>query len=166
MGLDDLERAGADLTPRDVLGLVSFLKEQRNCRVVLLLNDEAMEHDKRQDFDRLLEKVIDTSIIFAPSAEEAAGIAIVDNEPIGALLRDGVVALGITNIRVIKKIERLALRLAGYLGAYRPEVVAQAVTACLLAGWAVFDRDHAPLPVAPTAPTASGNPPERPLSRP
>ena len=142
--LDDLERAGVDLTPRDVLGLVSFLKEQRNCRVVLLLNDEAMEQEKRKDFERLLEKAIDTSIVFAPTAEEAARIAIVDDEPVSALLRGGVVALGITNIRVIKKIERLAHRLAGYLQPYRPEVLTQAVTACLLSGWAVFERDHAP----------------------
>ena len=92
----------------------------------------------------VLEKAIDTSIVFAPTAEEAARIAIVDDEPVSALLRGGVVALGITNIRVIKKIERLAHRLAGYLQPYRPEVLTQAVTACLLSGWAVFERDHAP----------------------
>lgn len=142
--LDDLERAGAGLEPRDVLGLVSFLKEQRSCRVVLLLNDEAMPDEKRQDFARLLEKSVDTWLVFAPTATEAATIAIVNDNPVGALLRPGVEVLGITNIRVIKKIERLCLRLADLLARNRQEILEQAVTACLIAGWAVFEPDSAP----------------------
>src|ERR1700676_823135 len=39
--IDDLERRGANLSVGDVLGLVSFLKEQRKCKVILLLNDQA-----------------------------------------------------------------------------------------------------------------------------
>ncbi|MFA5966668.1 MAG: hypothetical protein WC804_21845 [Sphingomonas sp.] len=142
--LDDLERAGASLEPRDVLGLISFLKEQRNCRIVLLLNDEAMPDIKRKDFNRLLEKAVDTWLVFAPTALEAATIGIEDDKPVGELLRPGIRLLGITNIRVIKKIERLSIRLAELLQSHRPEVLAQAVTACLLAGWAVFEPDQAP----------------------
>ena len=142
--LDDLERAGDSLNPRDVLGLVSFLKEQRNCRVVLLLNDEAMRDEARADFHRLLEKVIDVSLVFAPTAGEASSIALVDDEPVGIQLRRDVEALGITNIRVIKKIERLSLILARELKPYRSEVLKQAVTTCVLGGWAVFEPDHAP----------------------
>src|SRR3546814_9979812 len=56
----------------------------------------------------------------------------------------GVVTLGITNIRVIKKIERMAHRLAAILEPFREEILTQAVTACLQAGWSVFERDHAP----------------------
>ncbi len=55
--LDDLERAGEGLAQRDVLGLASALKEQRNCKVVLLLNDEEMAPNQRQEFERQLEKV-------------------------------------------------------------------------------------------------------------
>lgn len=142
--LDDLERAGSGLQARDVLGLVSFLKEQRNCKVVLLLNDEAMEGGAQAEFNRLLEKVIDVSVKFAPSAEEAATIAIGEGVSIGDRLRRAVGTLGITNIRVIKKIERLALRLEVLLKSYRTEVLDQAVATCALGGWAVFEPDHAP----------------------
>ncbi|MEQ3658248.1 MAG: hypothetical protein ABNH21_04720 [Glaciecola sp.] len=41
--IDDLERKGDDLKIRDVLGLVSLLKEQRDCKVVLILNDDSFE---------------------------------------------------------------------------------------------------------------------------
>jgi hypothetical protein len=142
--LDDLERAGDDLKPRDVLGMVSFLKEQRNCRVALLLNDEAMEGNDQAEFRRLLEKVIDVSLTFAPTAHEAAEIAVTEDAPVGTQLRLNVEALGITNIRVIKKIERLALRLEELLRPYRSEVLNQAVAACVLGGWAVFEPDQAP----------------------
>lgn len=142
--LDDLERAGAGLSERDVLGLVSFLKEQRNCKVVLLLNDERMGEAGRQEFERLLEKVVDVSVVFGPSAEEAAAIAIIDDKPIGQRLRRASGTLGITNIRVIKKIERLALRLAELLKAFSPEILDQAVTTCTLGGWAIFEPDSAP----------------------
>ncbi len=40
--IDDMERVGDGLRPKDVLGMISFLREQRNCRVAILLNDEAM----------------------------------------------------------------------------------------------------------------------------
>ena len=41
--IDDLERRGQRLAVGGVLGLVSFLREQRACKVVLILNDEALK---------------------------------------------------------------------------------------------------------------------------
>jgi hypothetical protein len=40
--IDDLERRGKGLDVKDVFGLVSFLREQRNCKVMLLLNSDAL----------------------------------------------------------------------------------------------------------------------------
>jgi hypothetical protein len=62
--IDDLERAGAGLDTKDLLGLVSFLKEQRDCKVVLLLNDEAFTGKDEADFRSQLEKVADTELRF------------------------------------------------------------------------------------------------------
>ena len=47
--IDDLERAGSGLDMIDVFGLVSFLKEQRGCRIVLLLNQEEIEPKQKGD---------------------------------------------------------------------------------------------------------------------
>ncbi|MCX2191952.1 KAP family NTPase [Pantoea agglomerans] len=41
--IDDLERKGTTLEIKEVLGLVSLLKEQKDCKVVLLLNDGTNE---------------------------------------------------------------------------------------------------------------------------
>src|SRR3546814_13281531 len=103
-----------------------------------------MEQENRADFERLLEKVVDTPILFAPSAAEAAAIAIGGDSSVNAQLMHGVVTLGLTNIRVIKKIERLAHRLAAILEPFRAEILTQAFPPCLLAGWLVLPREPAP----------------------
>lgn len=105
--LDDLERAGSDLTQLDVMGLASQLKEQKLCKVVILLNRDKLADNGRADFDRLLEKVVDTTIVFDPTPEESSRIGVGDDSPVCDKLRDRVVQLSVRNIRVIKQTERL-----------------------------------------------------------
>ncbi len=38
--IDDIERKGTNLEIREILGLILLLKEQKNCRIALILNDE------------------------------------------------------------------------------------------------------------------------------
>jgi len=140
--LDDLERAGAGLDARDVLGLVSLLKEERACKVVLLLNDK--EHDQKEEFDRQLEKVADVTLVFDLTSEEAVSIALTGTDSATLLLKKRVVELGITNIRVIKKMERLASRLVKILDGLDDAVLERAVTTLALASWAVQQPSEAP----------------------
>jgi hypothetical protein len=96
--LDDLERAGDGLAQRDVLGLASALKEQRNCKVVLLLNDEEMAPGEKREFERQLEKVVDVPLVFDPNPQEAAAIALSGNSELEEMLRKRTISLGIVNI--------------------------------------------------------------------
>jgi hypothetical protein len=141
--LDDLERAGPGLAIRDVLGLASFLKEERGCKVVLLLNDERLG-DEAAEFADQIEKVADLTLLFAPTAAEAAAIALREDDELSRLLRARSVSLGITNIRVIVKTARLARRLAELLDGRDVSVVDQAVTTLVLAGWSVQQPSAAP----------------------
>jgi hypothetical protein len=52
--------------------------------------------------------------------------------------------LGITNIRIIKKIERLANRIFEILADVRVEIVEQAMSTVTLGGWSALDPDVAP----------------------
>lgn len=140
---DDLERAGEKLPIRDVLGLASMLKEQRGCQVVLLLNDEQLEVQARQELERQLEKVVDVSLVFDPTSEEAARIALAEGDWVSDLLRDRVVKLGITNIRVIKKVERLARALNRHLAGLEQAVAESAIKTAVIAGWAHLQPDIA-----------------------
>ena len=47
--LDDLERKGEKIKVREILGLASFLKEQRKCKVVLILNDVSFDKSDQED---------------------------------------------------------------------------------------------------------------------
>jgi Cdc6-like AAA superfamily ATPase len=72
--IDDLERRSKNLDLKDVLGLISFLREQRGCKVALILNAEKLG-DNKEEFDALLEKVIEEKVILAPTATDTASIS-------------------------------------------------------------------------------------------
>ena len=141
--IDDIERRGKGLSVRDILGLVSFLKEQRHCRIMLILNDEALEEDKT-DFETYYEKVVDTTLTFAPTASECTEIALAQSSPPLKFLRDACTALGIPNIRTIKKIERTLRKLYPLLTNMDESVWEKAVNTTALFGWAVCDKLNAP----------------------
>ncbi len=138
--IDDIERKGKSLRTQDVLGLVSFLKENRKCKIALILNEEELEKEDKEQLEKFQEKVIDTSLLFAPNEEDCVAIAI--PKRVGALeqLAERSIALGISNIRVIKKIERLVSRVEAQLSKHDDAVLLQAVQTLVLFGWAHYSR--------------------------
>ena len=103
--IDDIERRGEKLSIRDVLGLVSSLVEQRKCKIILILNDNAEDKEKDQ-FKKYFEKVIDKYLRFAPTSSECVRIALSGDTETDRYLSQCCTTLGISNIRVLKKIER------------------------------------------------------------
>jgi hypothetical protein len=142
--VDDLERRGSGLSLKDVFGLISFLREQRACKIALLLNVDALAEEERSEFDTLFEKVIDAQLIFSPSAEEATQIALARKDDVTEFLRKYCVALNISNIRVIKKIERLIRQIVPLLSQLAPELTQQTVHSITLFGWTKFQPKLAP----------------------
>ncbi len=142
--IDDLERRGPNLDVGEVLGLTSFLREQRDCKVVLLLNDEQLKDDAKAKFEGYLEKVVDISLVYEPNSRESVEIALKGDDPVGQRTAELCASLGISNIRVIRKIEY-------YIQAIRPlvaefdEVVFRQVTVSLaLFGWSHCQPGEAP----------------------
>jgi hypothetical protein len=142
--LDDLERAGKDLSAKDVLGLISFLKEERRCKIVLLLNQSELGSGDKEDFETQLEKVIDSRLVFEPTPEEAVAIAITGKLWHEKELAQDCIKLGLTNIRIIRKIERVVQRLRELLKTYDSAVVKQAVNSATLFGWMIHQPKGAP----------------------
>ncbi len=142
--IDDLERKSKSLDVRDVLGLVSYLKEQRGCKVVLLLNDERMQDEDGEEFGVTLEKVADVTLRFEPTPVEAAAIGVDANIPFKDELRANCEALGIVNIRTIKKIERLGSRLLEELKGFDERVFHQGLHTLTLLCFAKLQPDDAP----------------------
>ncbi|TCS09166.1 hypothetical protein [Rhizobium sp. BK418] len=144
--IDDLERAGKGLEVRDVLGLISFLKTKRACKVAFLLNDEQFADEHKGEFTKQLEKVADTILSFDLLPEEAMQIAFIgDESEVQRTIKPLVGILRITNIRVIKKIEKAADRLAEILKDQDETIVKQAITALVLGMSSRFEPNMPPI---------------------
>lgn len=137
--IDDFERKGKSLDAQDIMGLVSFLKEQKKCKVVLILNDESLGDDASIDYKKYREKVIDIELAFRPSATECADIALPNNEP-SMKLKGFIESLGINNIRIIKKIEHLSKLITPLLKGFEDEVYHQALQSLTLFTWCFYNN--------------------------
>ena len=141
--IDDFERRGENLPVRSVLGLANSLKELKRCKICLILNDEALEDDE-SEFRKYLEKVVDATLEFQPSPEECAQIALPEHDDISKLLAQYSTKLGISNIRVIKKIEKAIHQVAPLLSQFDKGVLRQAVHSLTIFGWSLHDPSNAP----------------------
>lgn len=139
--IDDFERKSEKISLRDVLGLVLLLKEQRNCKIALIFNDEKMGGENGDEYRRFREKVIDFEIEFKPTPKECIAIALPSQEVLTSNLGDLIERLGISNIRVIKKIERVAKILAPLLARYEKEVLDQALHTLCLYSYCFYSSD-------------------------
>lgn len=133
--IDDLERSGDNLSVKDILGLVSQLKEQKKCKLVLLLNDGEEGLD---DYIKYKEKVIDLEIDFSPSPEECADIAYDPRKPSTSDLKYFTNKLGIRNIRVLKKIERLVDLVHPLTESFEKETCRQIIQSLTLFSWCSY----------------------------
>jgi hypothetical protein len=144
--VDDLERKGEGLRSADVLGYISQLKEERNCKIVLLLNDEQLED--RDQFQGYLEKVVDLNLRYAPSSAESIDIALKDvkggTEAMKTLVHERARKLGIDNIRVIRKIYRLVSFIEPMLQNFDPQVLNSVASSLVLFGWAHYQPELSP----------------------
>lgn len=141
---DDIERKGEDLRSADVLGFVSQLKEARNCHIVILLNDEQL--DDKREFEGYLEKVVDINLKFAPTSARSVEIALPakQRDRTANLIYEKATSLGIDNVRVIWKIERLIRLLEKELAAYEAPVFESVVSTIALMGWSHYQPELAP----------------------
>ncbi|HIF9160355.1 TPA: hypothetical protein ACX6QH_002572 [Photobacterium damselae] len=102
---DDLERHSKGITIKDFMGLVSYYKEQKGCKIVLLLNEEVGD-ETFNDYQKYKEKVVDKQLNFEPTAEESFDTMYSNDDEYKNYVRHCCVLLEIKNKRIIKKIER------------------------------------------------------------
>jgi len=139
--IDDFERKGHNIEAQDILGLITQLKEQKKCKVVLILNDESLSEGSSVDYIKLREKVIDTELRFAPTAEDCVEIVLTGNK-IEQQLGEHIIKLGINNIRIIKKIEKLSALLVPLLKSYEDPVLSQALRTVTLLTWCYYGQGN------------------------
>lgn len=110
--IDDIERKHAKLGIDEVLGFIDEYSEEFRARFVLVLNDDqlAIEGEQRALWDTFREKVIDQEVKLSTTPDEAFSIAIKlwPSPKYEAALKQAVLTCGLTNIRIIGKVIRVA----------------------------------------------------------
>jgi len=142
--IDDLERRGSNLAIKDVLGLVSQLKEQKGCKIALLLNDNESGLD---EFNKYREKVIDIELQFSPTAKECSEIAYEPTNQQTELLPMFTEKLNIRNIRILKKIERLVMLASPLIQGFEPEIKQQVSHSLVLFSWCFYSSAEGAPPI-------------------
>ncbi|HEX5091155.1 MAG TPA: hypothetical protein VFV84_00540 [Burkholderiales bacterium] len=145
--IDDLERRGEGLSAGDILGLIAFLKEQRNCKVALIFNDDSLDKDGKQRYAEYREKVIDVEVEFAPTVEEAVGYVFAADDPRHGRVLAHSQKLKLTNIRILQRIRRLLDELATYINGKHPSIEDAALGSIVLFAWAFYGRTSAGVPL-------------------
>lgn len=142
--VDDLERHGSGFSIRDILGILTDLKEERGCQIIIVMNEDALQKDAgdKPYFDTK-EKVIDRELTFEPTIEDAIAIGLTEKEK-NQLAAECCLKLQIGNIRTIQKIDAALRQLRETLAELQvpiPESFDQQIqTTTVLAAWAYWER--------------------------
>ncbi|WP_147300649.1 hypothetical protein [Lysobacter silvisoli] len=101
---DDVERHGKLLDLKDFLGLVSYLAEQRSCRVVVILNDGQLGSDQAV-WDDHREKVFQGELTYAPSLTQTIELGLQEDSSTQwyVPVREALEELQISNIRLVRR---------------------------------------------------------------
>lgn len=143
--IDDLERIGKGLSIQDVLGLISSLVEQRKCKVLLILNEDAIESlsnkDEYEKYKMIMEKVIDVRLNFNPLPAENVDLFFSSTfDTISDILKTNLIRLNTNNIRIIRKIDRMARTLYPLLVDYDPKVAEHCLSVLILFTCCYYDK--------------------------
>lgn len=110
--LDDIERKHDKLTIDEVLGFIDDFTQNYGCRILLILNTDQLA-DKTV-WEKLREKVIDEELRLETTSAEAFEIAIaLSPSSFAAHLKTSSEACDLTNIRIIRKVIRVANKILG-----------------------------------------------------
>lgn len=131
--IDDFERT--ELDKKDILWVVSELKEERKCKIVLIFNDNKLSDGDKKSYNEFKEKVIDIEIEYSPTIEECVTIIFPDyknKKSYESILFEYINILGIKNLRILQKIKRTYDLLSVQLKDLHPWVTKLALgTICL-----------------------------------
>lgn len=145
--IDDIERRGDRLAVKDILGLASLLKEERNCKIVLIVNEDALDETSAQEFKAHGEKIIDRQVKFSLSAEESVGCVFQPTDTNYDLINNSVSALGITNIRILQRIHHSIEDLRPFLRLSERNTIDEVLRSLILYTWSYYGEPNGAPPL-------------------
>lgn len=138
---DDIERKSDSINLKDILGLASFLKEQRNCKIVFILNLGTLSEEDLKEFQKYNEKVVDKELEFAPTPDETFSYIFNETYPYFNLIEKSCSILEIKNIRILQRIRRFVEELLPHIKNVEEVVADQVVNSIILFVWSYYNKD-------------------------
>jgi hypothetical protein len=135
---DDFERQ-TTIKAEDVLGLITELSEERGCKVALIFNAEKL--GAKDAYRAYREKAIDFEVLYAPTVQEAFDLVFEATFPKRDLALRHVVDLGITNVRILRKLQQLMMRITSAMGPIDSSVVEATIATTVLLCWCAYAPD-------------------------
>lgn len=136
--IDDFERQNA-IKAEDVLGLITELSEERGCKVALIFNAEQL--GAKDAYRTYREKAIDLEVLYAPTVQEAFDLVFDASFPNRDLALRHVVDLGITNVRILRKLQQLIKRICLAITGMHSSVIEQSIATTVLMCWCAYAPD-------------------------
>jgi hypothetical protein len=138
---DDIERRGDRLALKDVFGLASILKEQRDCKVLLIMNDESFDSYEQEQVKLHGEKIIDRTVRFSITAEEAFAYVFEQTFRHYEVIRESCINLQIKNIRILHRVKRFVEDMLPHIKKVERQVIEEAVSSLVLFVWSYYDKE-------------------------
>lgn len=104
---DDFERVSDKISIKDVMGLINFLKLERNCDVILILDEGRAGNDSKNIYQEYKEKVIDAEIKINSVEPLIRNLAEGMDESLINIMLDFANTLNIQNFRFFNKVIKL-----------------------------------------------------------
>ncbi|AGH98887.1 hypothetical protein [Micavibrio aeruginosavorus] len=114
--IDDLERAGRELDIKDIYGLVSLLKEQKKCKVVIIVNDENIAGERKPEYEKHREKVVDIELHYKPECRDLVRLVFPEDTAHYEYIEKCIISMDVENVRTIQKIKNYLDKLSELLG--------------------------------------------------
>lgn len=135
---DDFERQ-TTIKAEDVLGLITELSEERCCKVALIFNAEQL--GAKDAYRAYREKAIDFEVLYAPTVQEAFDLVFEPGFPNRDLALRHVVDLGITNVRILRKLQQLIKRIESSIVGMHSNVIETSIATTVLLCWCAYAPD-------------------------
>lgn len=136
---DDLERRSEAVSLKGVLGLVDDLAVHRNCKVIVICNDDALDEDEQQLLSTYKEKIFDIDLSFIRSPQDISKIGLPSNERYSAVSEGILTKLGVSNIRVAKKYAYFVRQFWEEISDSDPRIVQEVLEHAAILTWARYD---------------------------
>ncbi|GAA5100483.1 P-loop NTPase fold protein [Wohlfahrtiimonas larvae] len=109
---DDIERIDSKFPIETLMGYADELAQQKNCKIILIFNEDELENKQKETFNKYREKIVDIELTYAPILNEQLEIAFgnkLTKYPIitKVINEQEHVNIIIKNIRVLTKINQI-----------------------------------------------------------